>query len=1118
MDRWFEYEDAKRLCASHKQIIDTIRKMKESRAKDAEGFKKAAKEVFDSRVIAAEIATALQTSNLNVTAQPNEKALLYAAYKCNEGDKIVVALKEKEQQQKEIIRDIDTLLGVCSPVKWLFSGRNSKEFANNAFQRLTKLMQNDYPAAIKELEEKSKKIDSVSVNEAYGFVSGNEQNYVTWLIKCVPEMVKQSKLPAGIGEKIKRVSDTVSIYQRTVGEKQLREQIAKNAADQAINPLIMERTLQELRNQDLDVLSMKRSGIRIKALRDHGYRNIAEVFAASQYQLASVYGISEDSAWQIKAAAKEIAEEVAKTIKLKINSDERTNAATSLLKAAYKYDRIKNADRLITPDIRKRLEDANTQTSYLSTLNNNICWVFSNPAQKKRYIQAYQSIENGLAPAVINVIQRYYDNVRLDPMITDTQVWNDFNQRSIEYFNLLEDLCPGVFGNDDLLYGLPEDLAREIQEQVYFPNGLKVSLRRYQEWGVKYILHQERVLLGDEMGLGKTVQAIATMVSLRNTGAKKFLVVCPASVLPNWCKEIDKKSEFRSIKIHGYGRQASFDSWNKNGGVAVTTYETLSTLKVPAGMTYDLLVVDEAHFIKNENAMRSQMVRMYGKYTNRLLYMTGTALENKVEEMLSLLQELNPRIAAQAQQVAFMSTSPQFRQKIAPVYYRRKREDVLTELPDITSSNEWCDLLPQEREEYKRAVLAKDRSAIRKVSWVTSDLNQSAKARRLKEIVEEAESDGRKVLVFSFYLETMQRVVELLGRRCTQPINGSVNVNRRQEIIDEFERMPAGSVLPAQIQAGGTGLNIQAASVVVICEPQLKPSIENQAISRAYRMGQSRKVLVYRLLASDTIDERIDDMLSEKQAIFDAFADISEAASATQKEEQQIDDKTFGKLIQEEIDRINAQSGNPAPKQTVHQPVQPTQQATSQRTSGTERPASSYEQQPRSYTQPAYSAQSKPSGTSSYQERFRDNDSSAYTRMTGRSDSSAYKAEPMVGSSSGFSRSSWETASAYKEKPMVSTPPVQRTTSKDVPVRRGVQMERNRTESTTPKFTRVEDFMEYASENGVPVKDNREKGGCIWIGSDPRINAIIEKQIFVDRGFKYSAKSKALGGNPGWYY
>ena len=379
----------------------------------------------------------------------------------------------------------------------------------------------------------------------------------------------------------------------------------------------MERTLQELRNQDLDVLSMKRSGIRIKALRDHGYRNIAEVFAASQYQLASVYGISEDSAWQIKAAAKEIAEEVAKTIKLKINSDERTNAATSLLKAAYKYDRIKNADRLITPDIRKRLEDANTQTSYLSTLNNNICWVFSNPAQKKRYIQAYQSIENGLAPAVINVIQRYYDNVRLDPMITDTQVWNDFNQRSIEYFNLLEDLCPGVFGNDDLLYGLPEDLAREIQEQVYFPNGLKVSLRRYQEWGVKYILHQERVLLGDEMGLGKTVQAIATMVSLRNTGAKKFLVVCPASVLPNWCKEIDKKSEFRSIKIHGYGRQASFDSWNKNGGVAVTTYETLSTLKVPAGMTYDLLVVDEAHFIKNENAMRSQMVRMYGKYTNR---------------------------------------------------------------------------------------------------------------------------------------------------------------------------------------------------------------------------------------------------------------------------------------------------------------------------------------------------------------------------------------------------------------------------------------------------------------------------------------------------------------------
>lgn len=114
-------------------------------------------------------------------------------------------------------------------------------------------------------------------------------------------------------------------------------------------------------------------------------------------------------------------------------------------------------------------------------------------------------------------------------------------------------------------------------------------------------------------------------------------------------------------------------------------------------------------------------------------------------------------------------------------------------------------------------------------------------------------------------------------------------------------------MLLAQIQAGGTGLNIQSASVVILCEPQMKPSIENQAISRAYRMGQARNVLVYRLLCEESIDERITDMLAAKQAIFDAFADKSVAAAATNKEEDE--SKTMGKLIEEEIERINEKNG-----------------------------------------------------------------------------------------------------------------------------------------------------------------------------------------------------------------
>ena len=460
-------------------------------------------------------------------------------------------------------------------------------------------------------------------------------------------------------------------------------------------------------------------------------------------------------------------------------------------------------------------------------------------------------------------------------------------------------------GNNDAVYGLPEELAREVQEECFFPDGLLCELRRYQEWGVKYILHQGRVLLGDEMGLGKTVQAIAAMVSLKNTGATHFIVLCPASVIINWCREIQKFSKLRAIKIHGTGRASALKDWLKTGGVAVTTYETTAYFKMPDDFKYTMLVVDEAHYIKNPSANRSMNTKTIAEHAERLLFMTGTALENHVDEMVNLIRILQPNIAAQISGMEVLSSAPQFREKVAPVYYRRKREDVLTELPELLETEEWCQLGFTEKQEYENAILGKNgHNTARRVSWNVDDLRDSSKAKRMLELIDEAEAEGRKVIVFSFYLDTIRKISDMLGSRCTEPINGSVAPARRQEIIDEFDKAPPGQVLAAQIVAGGTGLNIQSASVVIICEPQVKPSIENQAISRAYRMGQSRNVLVYRLLAENTIDERITDLLAKKQAIFDAFADKSVAAQNVE-----IDATSLGNIIQEEIDRINKERG-----------------------------------------------------------------------------------------------------------------------------------------------------------------------------------------------------------------
>ena len=140
----------------------------------------------------------------------------------------------------------------------------------------------------------------------------------------------------------------------------------------------------------------------------------------------------------------------------------------------------------------------------------------------------------------------------------------------------------------------------------------------------------------------------------------------------------------------------------------------------------------------------------------------------------------------------------------------------------------------------------------------------------------------------------------IFGPLCVGVINGSVPPAKRQEIIDRFDSAPPGSVLAAQIQSGGTGLNIQTASVVIICEPQYKPSVENQAISRAYRMGQTRNVLVHRLLCTNTIEERIMQILYNKQEEFNTFADESSAA----RQDMEIDSNTINNIMEEEIRRI----------------------------------------------------------------------------------------------------------------------------------------------------------------------------------------------------------------------
>lgn len=818
-------------------------------------------------------------------------------------------LEENESEIRDAFEDLRSYGG--SFLRRLFISGRQKRRAEEAFEKLSSLADGEYGVKTDRLSSMMNGI--MRSGEAWAEFQRTPDAFFAILNRVRPgsfEMEDDSE------QSFDRIN-----AKRLVEEHKKTLALLKKAEDTmldysketvaAAEGLAAAEAMEVLREIPVEELNRERKGIRVKALRDYGYNSILDVLAASESSLSSVYGISEDAAYTIKSIANDIASKARQGAKIRISSDRKTRETTRLISAVAKY-RLCAAPAEACRDLYERNE---RRIRYAVDDIGELCdgklkWLLASGKEKERAMAAFETLKTLEEGSYFADSEYYLKLINSIDRMTATEAWNDFSEHPVEFFNIIEKLAPGLLGNDDSLYGLPEDLAREIQEECFFPDGLLCELRRYQEWGVKYILHQQKVLLGDEMGLGKTVQAIAAMVSLRNTGATHFMVICPASVLTNWCREIRKMSLLSATKIHGEGRNAALNSWLKTGGAAVTTYETILRISLPEGFRFSLLVADEAHYVKNPEAKRTKSVKKLCQSAERLLFMTGTPLENNVGEMHRLIEMLQPRVAYAIQDKLSLSSAPQFRQAIAPVYYRRKREEVLTELPELIESREWCTMHNAERAIYENALRngSGNYAEARRLSWNAGEGERSAKAERLLEIVEEARAEGRKVLVFSFFLDTIRRVKSLLKESCLNPIMGSVTLQRRQEIIDEFEKAPAGTVLAAQIQAGGTGLNIQSASVVIICEPQFKPSIENQAISRAYRMGQTRNVLVYRLLCERTLEERLVERLDEKQRAFDAFADKSEAA----RESLELDEKTFKDIIKEEIDRINAEQNGSA--------------------------------------------------------------------------------------------------------------------------------------------------------------------------------------------------------------
>ena len=659
--------------------------------------------------------------------------------------------------------------------------------------------------------------------------------------------------------------------------------------------IIMDKVEEEIRQIPITDLSKSFTRLPLQALEVNHITTMYDLLKYNRRQLEALDGIGEETADKLMLALHRSTTAIKNQIHYRIDLEHLTDRDKEILQEIYFYLHTKeNYTKLnaIYQETERGIQEAYDNSGLI---RNFFGWIFSSRTKKQIFLKAVEDVKYFNQSSYAEVIKQFYDDcVALNQVRFDV-ILQDYKDNAIQYYTVIEKLSE-IEVKDDKDEDIDVSLLQQIQAIPLVLESFHTELRHYQEFGTKYILHQKRVLLGDEMGLGKTIQAIAAMNHLYHKGHRYFFVICPAGLLLNWKREIEKLTDMQAYMLHGSGFN-DFQSWKSDGGIAVINYEGLDKIIFDKDFPLDMVVVDEAHFVKNKDTQRTRNTVRMIEQAEYALYMTGTAIENNVDEMCYLIECLNPSIASEVKDMKYLAKADLFRKKIAPVYLRRKRTDVLMELPELTIHDEWCMMNEEEIVSYRKAVESGNFMAMRRVSW---DSLNSTKAERMTELCLQALGEGRKVVIFSYFLETLSFVTDLLLGKSLPVISGKLSLEKRQEILRQFDE-PVARVLPIQIHTGGIGLNIQTAEIVILCEPQLKPSDEMQAISRVYRMGQINHVFVYRLVSADTIDEALVKRLHEKQNIFNQFADESEISDQL----EQLKEDDVQTLIQSERKKLN---------------------------------------------------------------------------------------------------------------------------------------------------------------------------------------------------------------------
>ncbi|OQY39480.1 MAG: hypothetical protein B6226_01765 [Candidatus Cloacimonetes bacterium 4572_65] len=489
------------------------------------------------------------------------------------------------------------------------------------------------------------------------------------------------------------------------------------------------------------------------------------------------------------------------------------------------------------------------------------------------------------------------------------------NLESIPYFFKLVNNNPAIkLNGDKFINSMSHDLiAGKLKNAPTVPPFLMPIMRSYQKSGyqwMKMLAHYGlNGILADEMGLGKTIQAISILSDI--PAGEKSVIICPKTLIFNWAAEFKKFKLNKAFIIYEGSKLERMQLLKSvNFDILIASYSIIQNdIKELMNYKFNYVILDEAQHIKNVSALRTKAIKKL-KSKHRLA-LTGTPLENEISEIWSLFDFLLPNYLMSRQRFirAFGGNEnreqrEELHKMISPFILRRKKSDVLIELPNKQEQIAFCKLAPIQEKVYMQLIENVNNSYFNperdeKINYINiltalmrlrqicdhpqlvegdlkADVELSGKVALLQELILDAIDSGRKILVFSQFIGMLKIAKDMLKKHRIPYEYLDGKTKNREQHIDNFNNNTSIKVFLISLKTGGYGLNLTSADTVILVDPWWNPMIENQAIDRTHRIGQTRKVQVYKLIAKGTVEEKILSLQKSKTELFEQIIENSD--------------------------------------------------------------------------------------------------------------------------------------------------------------------------------------------------------------------------------------------------